>query len=62
MKSIANKTEGRYFRATSNSKWLKFMAKSINWTTEIEELNSMITMRNGLCVLACFFLLLAETD
>jgi hypothetical protein len=39
--------------------WLKFMAKSINWTTEIEELNSMITMRNGLC-LACGFLIISR--
>jgi hypothetical protein len=27
MKSIAKKTDGRYFRATVTANWLKYMAK-----------------------------------
>jgi Ca-activated chloride channel family protein len=30
MKNIARKTDGKYFRATSNSNWPRFMLRSIN--------------------------------
>jgi hypothetical protein len=57
---VSLKNGRRYFRAITVN-WLKFMAE-INKleTTEIEELSSMITMRNTDLCLACRFLLLAE--
>jgi Ca-activated chloride channel family protein len=60
MKSIAKKTDGRYFRATSNNKLAEIYGE-INKleTTEIEELKFMTMMSTDLC-LACRLLLLAE--
>jgi Ca-activated chloride channel family protein len=47
MKSIAKKTDGRYFRATSNNKLAEIYGE-INKleTTEIEELKFMTMMRS----------------
>jgi hypothetical protein len=54
MKSIAKKTDGRYFRATSNSKLAEIYGE-INKleTTEIEELKFMTMMRSTDLCLAC---------
>jgi Ca-activated chloride channel family protein len=61
MKSIAKKTDGRYFRATSNNKLAEIYGE-INKleTTEIEELKFMTMMRSTDLCLACRLLLLAE--
>ena len=38
MKEIANITGGRYFRATDNHTLMKFIKRSIDWKTDINEI------------------------